>query len=105
MQPNTQAKVCPPKLKRKVGRLRERRKRQEGEAAPSTAKRSSTVRCAFCKQLGHNKRTCEKAPPAAAKGQKQTTSVRDGGGSGSCCVEGAAGSVLQQISIWNEFFC
>ncbi|XP_043805062.1 uncharacterized protein LOC122721398 [Manihot esculenta] len=55
--------IMPPLLKRLSGRPRKARKREEGEAAPSNVRtKSKTTRCATCKQLGHNKRTCQRAP-------------------------------------------
>ncbi|XP_028102732.1 uncharacterized protein LOC114301971 [Camellia sinensis] len=50
----------PPPLKRMPGRPRKSRRREIDEAAPS--KRSCTVRCIICKEIGHNKRTCQRAP-------------------------------------------
>ncbi|XP_028086309.1 uncharacterized protein LOC114287232 [Camellia sinensis] len=50
----------PPPLKRMPGRPRKSRRREVDEAAPS--KRSCTVKCIICKGIGHNKRTCQRAP-------------------------------------------
>lgn len=52
-------KLKPPPLKRMPGRPRKSRRREVDEAAPS--KRSCTVRC-IRKEIGHNKRTCQRAP-------------------------------------------
>ncbi|CAL5407451.1 unnamed protein product [Camellia sinensis] len=50
----------PPPLKRMPGRPRKSRRREVDKAAPS--KRSCTVKCIICKGIGHNKRTCQRAP-------------------------------------------
>ncbi|KAH7838397.1 hypothetical protein Vadar_025863 [Vaccinium darrowii] len=54
----------PPPLKRQRGRPRKNRRRAEGEAPPrpSVGKRSSHLRCAKCKEFGHNRRTCQGGP-------------------------------------------
>ncbi|KAH7833122.1 hypothetical protein Vadar_003287 [Vaccinium darrowii] len=54
----------PPPLRRQRGRPRKNRRRAEGEAppGPSVGKRSSTLRCAKCKEFGHNRRTCQGGP-------------------------------------------
>ncbi|XP_021742853.1 uncharacterized protein LOC110708933 [Chenopodium quinoa] len=49
--------IYPPKMKRGVGRPSRNRKREEGEDQPG--KRSRTVRCSNCGNLGHNKVTCK----------------------------------------------
>ncbi|XP_028070069.1 uncharacterized protein LOC114272544 [Camellia sinensis] len=46
----------PPLLKRMPGRPRKSRRRKVDGAGPS--KRSCTVRCIICNQIGHNKRIC-----------------------------------------------
>ncbi|XP_043717917.1 uncharacterized protein LOC122665848 [Telopea speciosissima] len=58
-----QGVVQPPKLKRLPGRPHKNRRREPSEGAPADfRKRSRTVRCEKCKELGHNKRRCERAP-------------------------------------------
>ncbi|KAF7136344.1 hypothetical protein RHSIM_Rhsim08G0130100 [Rhododendron simsii] len=56
--------VQPPPLKRLSSRPRKSRRRAADELAPggSESRRSCTVRCANCKEIGHNKRTCQRAP-------------------------------------------
>ncbi|XP_021775489.1 uncharacterized protein LOC110739330 [Chenopodium quinoa] len=49
--------IYPPKMKRGVGRPSRNRKREEGEDQPG--KRSRTVKCSKCGNLGHNARTCK----------------------------------------------
>ncbi|XP_055962022.1 uncharacterized protein LOC126683498 isoform X2 [Mercurialis annua] len=59
-------KLLPSHLKRQPGRPRKARNKQDGETpAGGRIKRSSTVRCKICKQLGHNKRTCGRGPTMA----------------------------------------
>ncbi|XP_043694057.1 uncharacterized protein LOC122644729 [Telopea speciosissima] len=54
--------VQPPHLKRMPGRPHVNRRREQDEApAAEFRKMSRTVRCDNCKQLGHNKRRCERA--------------------------------------------
>ncbi|XP_043710530.1 uncharacterized protein LOC122659491 [Telopea speciosissima] len=58
-----QGVVQPPKLKRLPGRPHKNRRKEPGEGAPTDfRKRSRTVRCEKCKELGHNKMKCERAP-------------------------------------------
>lgn len=66
-------------LKRLPGRPRKNRRKEPGEttAGSGQARRSTTVRCDNCKQLGHNKRTCQRAPVASRK-RKQTKAVTTG---------------------------
>ncbi|KAH7865615.1 hypothetical protein Vadar_008928 [Vaccinium darrowii] len=49
-------------LRRMAGKPRKNRKRQEdeGPAATSRSKRSQTLKCTWCQQFGHNKRTCQR---------------------------------------------
>ena len=57
------SKVLPPVLRRKAGRPRKARRREQGEApAVGQGKRSSTLKCSLCQQFGHNKRACEGGP-------------------------------------------
>ena len=59
----TPSSVLPPPLRRLPGRPRKNRRREADEGAPSSqTRRSSTLRCALCKQYGHNKRTCQRGP-------------------------------------------
>ncbi|XP_028093387.1 uncharacterized protein LOC114293509 isoform X2 [Camellia sinensis] len=54
----------PPILKRLPGRPPNSRRREVGEATPgaSDSRRSCTIKCTICKEIGHNKRTCQRAP-------------------------------------------
>ena len=50
------SKVLPPVLRRKAGRPRKARRREQGEApAVGQGKRSSTLKCSLCQQFGHKK--------------------------------------------------
>ncbi|XP_021733021.1 uncharacterized protein LOC110699815 [Chenopodium quinoa] len=49
--------IHPPKMKRSVGRPSRNRKREEGEDQPG--KRSRTIKCSNCGNLGHNARNCK----------------------------------------------
>ena len=58
--------ILPLKLKRNPGRPRKERIREPDEVGPSAErKRSYTIRCKNCLQLGHNKRSCQRAPVSA----------------------------------------
>ncbi|XP_028056708.1 GPI-anchored CFEM domain protein A-like isoform X2 [Camellia sinensis] len=75
----------PPPLKRLPGRPRTSRKRaaHEPPAGTSQTKRSSTLRCKWCMQFGHNKRTCQRGPvrgEASAAGRGSGTSSGRGSG-------------------------
>jgi hypothetical protein len=52
--------ILPLALKRLLGRPRKNRRKEPGESQGGqfASRRSTTVRCVTCKQLGHNKRTC-----------------------------------------------
>ena len=52
--------VTAPIIKRKPGRPKVLRRREADE--PAKEKRSSTVKCGICKTIGHNRRSCSKAP-------------------------------------------
>jgi hypothetical protein len=69
--------VLPPLLKRLPGRPKKNRRKEpwEGTETGTVAKRSSTVRCVNCKQLGHNKRTCQRAPVGSNKRRTSSTQV------------------------------
>lgn len=56
--------VQPPPLKRLSGRPRKNRRREAGEAEAGTSnvRRANTLKCSTCKEFGHNKRTCQRAP-------------------------------------------
>ncbi|KAL2934726.1 Protein FAR1-RELATED SEQUENCE 8 [Bienertia sinuspersici] len=49
--------IQPPSIKRSVGRPTKQRRR--GRFEKKKGKRNSTVKCAKCKQVGHNTRTCK----------------------------------------------
>ncbi|KAH7847186.1 hypothetical protein Vadar_023010 [Vaccinium darrowii] len=82
--------VQPPRLKRLPGRPRKSRRREADEPVPGggESRRSCTVRCVICKQIGHNKRTCQKAPVRGstrgrgsimrARGSSEATTVGNG---------------------------
>ena len=57
----TPSTVLPPPLRRLPGRPKKNRRREPDEGASKSQRRSSTLRCAICKQCGHNKRTCQRA--------------------------------------------
>ncbi|KAG5544465.1 hypothetical protein RHGRI_017028 [Rhododendron griersonianum] len=67
--------VQPPPLKRLPGRPRKSRRRAADEPAPggSESRRSCTVRCANCKEIGHNKRTCQRAPVRGSRRDNGST--------------------------------
>ena len=56
--------IQPPNLRRLPGRPTKNRRREAGEATLGTsdAKRNLTVHCCICGNLGHNKRSCQRAP-------------------------------------------
>ncbi|XP_043693045.1 uncharacterized protein LOC122643493 [Telopea speciosissima] len=74
--------VQPPLLKRMPGRPHVNRRREQDEA-PTTEfrKKSRTIRCNNCKQLGHNKRKCQRASSSKTKTivleQSQGAPVKD----------------------------
>ncbi|KAH7836526.1 hypothetical protein Vadar_002444 [Vaccinium darrowii] len=72
----------PPPLKRMPGRPRKNRRRQEDEGAAGTSqsKRSQTLKCTWCQEYGHNKRTCQRGP---IRGRGRGRSSANGRGSGS----------------------
>lgn len=49
--------ILPPPIKRAAGRPPKQRKR--GRFDPKRGKRSSSVKCGKCKEVGHNSRTCK----------------------------------------------
>ena len=60
--------VLPPPLSRMPGRLRKRRRREQDEGPTSTkAKRSATVKCSNCQELGHNMKGYQRAPVQSRK--------------------------------------
>ena len=59
--PNERDKYYPPELKRRAGRPRKQRRREEGEVGSSSS-RAKTVKCGTCGKEGHNKRGCQGAP-------------------------------------------
>ncbi|RYR78062.1 hypothetical protein Ahy_A01g002815 [Arachis hypogaea] len=63
--------VLPPPLRRLPGRPRKSRIREKDEDAPSNARRISTVRCSNCKDLGHNRKGCQRAPVRAKKARQE----------------------------------
>lgn len=71
----------PPPLRRQRGRPRKNRRRQEGEGppGPSQEKRSQTLRCAKCKEFGHNRRTCQGGPVRGSRGRGVPNNVRGRG--------------------------
>ncbi|XP_028095926.1 protein SPT2 homolog [Camellia sinensis] len=74
-----------PPLKRFPRRPRTSRKRaaHEPSAGTSQSKRSSTLRCKWCMQFGHNKRTCQRGPVRGG-------ASADGRGSGTSSGRGSA---------------
>ncbi|KAJ4970872.1 hypothetical protein NE237_003971 [Protea cynaroides] len=53
----------PPQRKRLKGRPHKNRRRAVDEApADDFRKKTGTVRCERCKEMGHNRRTCQNAP-------------------------------------------
>ncbi|XP_052113691.1 uncharacterized protein LOC107473343 [Arachis duranensis] len=67
--------VLPPSLRRLPGRPRKSRIREKDEDAPSNARRISTVRCSNCKDLGHNRKGCQRAPEISAS-ESQTSMIK-----------------------------
>ncbi|KAH7865072.1 hypothetical protein Vadar_001871 [Vaccinium darrowii] len=65
----------PPPLKRLPGRPRKVRRRAANEPAAGTSesKRSQTVKCTWCKEFGHNKRTCQRGPVRGKGGPRGNT--------------------------------
>ena len=74
--------VQPPPLRRMPGRPRKNRVREEDEGAAATSimRRSNTVRCCICKEIGHNKRTCQRAPVRGGRGKGTTQRTTMGRG-------------------------
>ncbi|KAH7862304.1 hypothetical protein Vadar_002703 [Vaccinium darrowii] len=58
------ARILPEVPHRLPGRPRKVRRRAVDEPAAGTSesKRSQTVKCTWCKEFGHNKRTCQRGP-------------------------------------------
>ena len=51
--------VAPPPVKRGAGRPKKIRRREKGEAVPSTERTTQgSYRCHLCKNFGHNQRSC-----------------------------------------------
>ncbi|KAG5553273.1 hypothetical protein RHGRI_011212 [Rhododendron griersonianum] len=69
-EPDQFHKLDPPPLRRMPGRPRKKRRREadEAPAGASHMKRSQTLRCTNCKEFGHNRRTCQRAPVKKKKG-------------------------------------
>lgn len=72
--------VLPPELRRRSGRPKKSRKREDGEAPAVAQKRSCTLRCSRCMEFGHNQRTCAGGPKMQQKKtsqqhKKQVTSI------------------------------
>ncbi|KAG5550082.1 hypothetical protein RHGRI_015138 [Rhododendron griersonianum] len=69
-EPDQFHKLDPPPLRRMPGRPRKNRRREadEAPAGASHMKRSQTLRCTNCKEFGHNRRTCQRAPVKKKKG-------------------------------------
>ncbi|RYR32059.1 hypothetical protein Ahy_B01g057051 isoform A [Arachis hypogaea] len=65
--------VLPPSLRRLSGRPRKSRIRKKDEDAPSNARKISTIRCSNCKDLGHNRKGCQRAPVRAKKARRAKT--------------------------------
>ncbi|KAF7823096.1 uncharacterized protein G2W53_021240 [Senna tora] len=66
--------LLPPPLRRLPGRPKKSRRREKDEAPPSDVRRKlSTIKCTNCGQLGHNKRSCQRAPIKAK--EKKTRSI------------------------------
>lgn len=73
--PGEITECLPPKMRRRIGRPKKARRREEGEAPAVGFKRSSALRCGRCSEFGHNKRTCAGGPVnrkrASKKAKKQ----------------------------------
>ncbi|KAF1896640.1 hypothetical protein Lal_00034339 [Lupinus albus] len=67
--------IDPPPLKRLPGRPRRARNKSvvEGPSGTKDARRSHTCRCSTCNELGHNYRTCQRAPIQEKKRNKKET--------------------------------
>ncbi|RYR33318.1 hypothetical protein Ahy_A10g047887 [Arachis hypogaea] len=63
--------VLPPPLRKLSGRPRKSRIREKDEDVPSNARRISTVRCSNYKDLGHNRKDCQRAPVRAKKARQE----------------------------------
>ncbi|GAV87081.1 hypothetical protein CFOL_v3_30507 [Cephalotus follicularis] len=59
---STLENIQPPPLKRLQGRPRITGRREAGEPGPK--KRSYSVRCSNCREIGHNAKSCQRAPVA-----------------------------------------
>ena len=62
--PDGTGPIQPPVLRRLPGRskMNRRKEHDECETKTSQSKRSLSVKCHICKEFGHNKRTCQRAP-------------------------------------------
>ncbi|KAK9285521.1 hypothetical protein L1049_024715 [Liquidambar formosana] len=91
---STHDTLLPPPLCRLPGRPRKNRRRDPQEDAPSNFRRkSSTGRCTNCKEFGHNKTTCQRAPVRArGKGSSQTPLEGRGHGRGTSRARGRGSS-------------
>ncbi|RYQ99491.1 hypothetical protein Ahy_B07g087428 isoform A [Arachis hypogaea] len=67
--------VLLPTLRRFSGRPRKSRIRKKDEDAPSNARKISTVRCSNCKDLGHNRKGCQRAPEVSVSAS-QTSVIK-----------------------------
>lgn len=66
--------LVPPTMKRSVGRPSRNRRREEGEV--QKRKRSTTVRCNKCKEIGHNALKCKGGLKAKEKAQQQENTTQ-----------------------------
>ncbi|KAK4421759.1 hypothetical protein Salat_2126500 [Sesamum alatum] len=87
--------ILPPPLKRLPGRPRVNRRREVGE--DGAVKRSGPIKCSKCFGLGHNTRTCQRAPVRQRK--KIRSSQQDSVPQGSQQADMAGGSNNPEVVV------
>ncbi|KAK4417462.1 hypothetical protein Salat_2571800 [Sesamum alatum] len=89
------ATILHPPLKRLPGRPRVNRRREVGE--DGAVKRSGPIKCSKCFGLGHNTRTCQRAPVRQRK--KRRSSQQDSVPQGSQQADMAGGSTNLEVVV------
>ena len=75
--------IVPPKYHKQIGRPRKKRRKSAAELADAMEKSGKLTRvgksvtCTLCKQVGHNKRTCEQAKNNVVGSQQGSQSTKD----------------------------